>query len=74
MIFILSSGFVFAQTVTDTASCKSTSMVSEIENWYEDNMTYGSIAALMIVESSFLFHSKLLYIRLCISPVSLRGS
>lgn len=31
-----------------------TTWVQKIENWYENNMNYGSIAALMTIESSFI--------------------
>ncbi len=39
-------------SVTDTV--ESVSLIKKIENWYENNMNYGSITALMIIESSFV--------------------
>lgn len=37
---------------TDSAS--QTTWIQKIENWYEKNMNYGSITALMTIESSFV--------------------
>lgn len=41
----------WAQEVADTAQV---SIIERVENWYAENMNYGTIAALMTVESSFI--------------------
>ena len=41
----------WAQEVADTAQV---SIIERVENWYAENMNYGTIAALMAVESSFI--------------------
>lgn len=54
IIFILFAtiiGNVSAQVVTDTANV---SIIEHVENWYAENMNYGTIATLMAVESSFI--------------------
>ena len=38
----------------DTIPISDTTLVQRVELWYADNMNYGSIAALMAVESSFI--------------------
>ena len=37
-----------------TSEASSTSLVGRVENWYADNMNYGTITALMTIESSFI--------------------
>jgi membrane protein DedA with SNARE-associated domain len=37
-----------------TASADTLSVIQKVERWYEHNMNYGSITALMTVESSFI--------------------
>ena len=54
IIFILFAtiiGNVSAQVVADTANV---SIIEHVENWYAENMNYGTIATLMAVESSFI--------------------
>ena len=54
IIFILFAtiiGHVSAQVVADTANV---SIIEHVENWYAENMNYGTIATLMAVESSFI--------------------
>lgn len=48
-----------AATVADSISvvapeAESLSLLEKVENWYADNMNYGSIIALMTIESSFI--------------------
>lgn len=48
---------VYAQSVSEVDSVgdvRSLSMIERVENWYSDNMNYGSIIALMTIESSFI--------------------
>ena len=54
IIFILFAtiiGNVSAQVVADT---ENVSIIEHVENWYAENMNYGTIATLMAVESSFI--------------------
>lgn len=49
---------LLAQTIDNPAaqtdSVNQTTWVQKIEKWYENNMNYGSITALMTIESSFI--------------------
>ena len=42
---------ISAQTPVETDSL---SIIQQVEHWYENNMNYGSIIALMTIESSFI--------------------
>ena len=42
---------ISAQTPVETDSL---SIIQQVEHWYENNMNYGSITALMTIESSFI--------------------
>lgn len=57
-VFFLVPQTVSAQAVNNPAvqpdSISETTWVQKIENWYENNMNYGSITALMTIESSFI--------------------
>lgn len=41
-------------SVTPADSVGQTTWIQKIEHWYDNNMNYGSIAALMTIESSFI--------------------
>lgn len=55
---ILVSGFLNAQEVGDSAVQPETishnNLIKKVELWYDKNMNYGTITALMAVESSFI--------------------
>lgn len=57
-VFFLVPQTVSAQAINNPTvqpdSVSETTWVQKIENWYENNMNYGSITALMTVESSFI--------------------
>ena len=44
---------VDARTTTDTAAVETT-WVDKVVGWYDENMNYWSITALMTIESSFI--------------------
>lgn len=51
---LLFAGNAFSQnTVTDSVQA-SPSIIQQVEKWYEENMNYLSITALMTIESSFI--------------------
>lgn len=48
-------GIFAVQAQTDSVAAEpNNSLVHKVETWYSENMNYGSIAALMAVESSFI--------------------
>lgn len=57
-VFFLVPQTVSAQAINNPTvqpdSVSETTWVQKIENWYENNMNYGSITALMTIESSFI--------------------
>lgn len=57
-LFFLTPQVLLAQEVDNRAlqtdSASRTTWIQKVENWYEKNMNYGSITALMTVESSFI--------------------
>lgn len=57
-VFFLLPQTVSAQAISNPTvqpdSVSETTWVQKIENWYENNMNYGSITALMTIESSFI--------------------
>ncbi len=58
LLVVMAPGIsAFAQSVSEVDSVgdvRSLSMIERVENWYSDNMNYGSIIALMTIESSFI--------------------
>ncbi len=57
VVTVLVGNSVYSQSVSMTDSVgdvRSMSMIERVENWYSDNMNYGSIIALMTIESSFI--------------------
>lgn len=55
LVFILPLGLLRANTDTTLiAQPESLSIIQHVEKWYESNMNYLSITALMTVESSFI--------------------
>jgi membrane protein DedA with SNARE-associated domain len=44
----------FAAPTADSTTIAEPSLIQVVENWYEENMNYGTITALMAVESSFI--------------------
>lgn len=44
----------YANTTTDSIATAEPSLIQVVENWYEENMNYGTITALMAIESSFI--------------------
>ncbi len=55
-ILILLFVFISFQSIANSNSedLKSTSIIHQVENWYENNMNYTSITLLMTIESSFV--------------------
>lgn len=54
-LFLLGSLSSQAQALNDSiAKTDEKSLIQSVEGWYEDNMNYGSITALMAIESSFI--------------------
>ena len=45
---------VFAQNEQETQPTEKLSLIKQVEHWYENNMNYLTITALMTVESSFI--------------------
>lgn len=54
ILFFAFSFTAFSQEQLPVLSTDSMTLVQRIENWYENNMNYGSITALMAAESSIL--------------------
>ncbi len=58
LLVVMASGIsALAQPLSEVDSVgdvRSLSMIERVENWYSDNMNYGSIIALMTIESSFI--------------------
>lgn len=55
LLFLLFFSFALvAQPATHNAQPQKLTLLEKIENWYEKNMGYGAITALMAVESSFV--------------------
>jgi membrane protein DedA with SNARE-associated domain len=50
-ILIITTTNAWAQEVTDTTNI---SIIERVETWYAENMNYGTITALMAIESSFI--------------------
>lgn len=50
-ILTITTTSVWAQEVTDTTNI---SIIERVETWYAENMNYGTITALMAIESSFI--------------------
>lgn len=50
-ILTITTTSAWAQEVTDTANI---SIIERVETWYAENMNYGTITALMAIESSFI--------------------
>ncbi len=58
-VILIAPQFAFANTTPssqtdETVLPANSSWIQKVEHWYEQNMNYGSITALMIVESSFI--------------------
>lgn len=51
---LLFAGNAFSQTTAADSVQTSPSIIQQVEKWYEENMNYFSITALMTVESSFI--------------------
>ncbi len=45
---------LFSQEQNATSIVEKKTIIQEVEHWYENNMNYGSITVLMIIESSFI--------------------
>ena len=59
IFFLLFISFLFffngtAVQARDVVNTDTLSMIQKVEKWYEKNMNYGSITALMTIESSFV--------------------
>lgn len=52
VLFFLNINSVTAQSGTQSAD--KLSLIQKVEKWYDSNMNYGSITALMTIESSFI--------------------
>lgn len=44
----------FAQTETSTIKREEKTIVEQVTSWYMDNMNYGTVTLLMVIESSFI--------------------
>lgn len=44
----------FAQTETSTIKSEEKTIVEQVTSWYMDNMNYGTVTLLMVIESSFI--------------------
>ena len=54
-LFLLGiSTTAFAQTETSTIKSKEKTIVEQVTSWYMDNMNYGTVTLLMVIESSFI--------------------
>ena len=54
-LFLLGiSTTVFAQTETSTIKSEEKTIVEQVTSWYMDNMNYGTVTLLMVIESSFI--------------------
>lgn len=54
-LFLLGiSTTAFAQTETSTIKREEKTIVEQVTSWYMDNMNYGTVTLLMVVESSFI--------------------
>lgn len=54
-LFLLGiSTTAFAQTETSTIKSEEKTFVEQVTSWYMDNMNYGTVTLLMVIESSFI--------------------
>lgn len=54
-LFLLGiSTTAFAQTETSTIKSEEKTIVEQVTSWYMDNMNYGTVTLLMVIESSFI--------------------
>lgn len=54
-LFLLGiSTTAFAQTETFTIKSEEKTIVEQVTSWYMDNMNYGTVTLLMVIESSFI--------------------
>ena len=53
-LFTAFSTNTIAQEITSDTIAAAPSILERVENWYADNMNYGTITILMAVESSFI--------------------
>lgn len=54
ILFFSFAAFVYANNTTDSVGVSQPSLIQVVEQWYEENMNYYTITALMAVESSFI--------------------
>lgn len=54
VLLLLLSYTAMAQNPATVAKPENESWVQKVEHWYENNMNYGSITSLMVIESSFI--------------------
>lgn len=57
LLIILIGSFTAANATSDSIQLQNPekkSIIEKVENWYENNMNYGSITLLMTIESSFI--------------------
>lgn len=54
ILFVSFAAFVYANNTTDSVGVSQPSLIQVVEQWYEENMNYYTITALMAVESSFI--------------------
>lgn len=53
-VLIFTVTFINAENNTEQKKDSSLTIIQKVENWYEGNMNYASITALMTIESSFI--------------------
>ena len=54
IIFVALAAMIGTATAQEVADTTQLSILERVENWYAENMNYGTIATLMAVESSFI--------------------
>jgi len=54
LLFCLLALLTFKISAETPVETDSLSIIQQVEHWYENNMNYGSITALMTIESSFI--------------------
>lgn len=54
LFFLGISATAFAKTETSTIKSEEKTIIEQVTSWYMDNMNYGTVTLLMVIESSFI--------------------
>lgn len=54
LMIVCATSMGYANPATDSTAVTEPSLIQVVENWYEENMNYYTITALMTIESSFI--------------------